>query len=131
MYHLDHNPNVLNWGSEELIIQYRHPLDGKIHRYFPDFFVEMKTKSGKIIKTIIEVKPKKETVPPKPPANPKKPGRKYLKESTKYMVNEAKWVAAKEYCDSVGIVFRVMTEYDLYGPSGKKYGSGAVKKKKK
>ena len=31
---LDKHPDVLKWGSEEIIIPYRSPIDGRVHRYF-------------------------------------------------------------------------------------------------
>lgn len=126
-YHLDHNPNVLKWSSEEIIIPYLHPLDSRVHRYFPDIYAKMRAKDGSIIQTIIEVKPQKETVEPK---KPKRPSKRYANQMAKYLVNEAKWNAAQEYCISNGYEFRVMTEYDIYGPSGKKYNHKKNKKKK-
>lgn len=127
-YHLDHNPNVLVWSSEEIVIPYVHPLDTRVHRYFPDIYAKIRTKDGNVVETIIEVKPKKETIEPQ---KPKKPSRRYANQMAKYLVNEAKWEAATEYCVANGMVFRVMTEYDIYGPSGKKYATKKIKKKKK
>ena len=57
MVYCDTNKNVMEWGSEEIIIPYRSPLDGRVHRYFPDFYMKVKSKEG-IKKFIIEVKPK-------------------------------------------------------------------------
>ena len=71
MKYLDRQPEVLRWSSEEIIIPYKSPIDGKWHRYFPDFWV--KTAKGE---TLIEIKPKKQTKPPK--LNPKHK-RRYLK----------------------------------------------------
>ena len=39
MVYLDTNPDITEWGSEEIVIPYVSPLDGKRHRYFPDFYV--------------------------------------------------------------------------------------------
>jgi len=58
----DENPNVISWGSEEICIPYKSPVDGKIHRYYPDFIVELKNKQGEIETLVIEVKPSKQTV---------------------------------------------------------------------
>ena len=33
----DNTDAILEWGSEEVIIPYRSPWDGRINRYFPDF----------------------------------------------------------------------------------------------
>ena len=61
MKDLDLNVNVVEWASEEIVIPYRYPIDGKMHRYFPDFYV--KTSKGE--KFLIEVKPKTQPKPPK------------------------------------------------------------------
>ncbi|BCU97182.1 MAG: hypothetical protein CM15mV15_1410 [uncultured marine virus] len=42
----DRNINVEEWGSEEIIIPYISPVDGRVHRYFPDFYVRARTKTG-------------------------------------------------------------------------------------
>ena len=63
MVYCDLNENILEWGSEEIAIPYRSPVDRKIHRYFPDFYVKLKETTGKIKKYIIEVKPKKQLKP--------------------------------------------------------------------
>ena len=36
MSSLDRNENVLEWASEEIVIPYESPFDGKVHRYYPD-----------------------------------------------------------------------------------------------
>ena len=38
MVYCDNNESVIEWGSEEVVIPYKSPWDGRIHRYFPDFF---------------------------------------------------------------------------------------------
>ena len=65
MHWCDRNVNVLEWGSEEIIIPYRSPLDNRTHRYYPDFYVRARTKDGRIAKSIIEIKPAAQTKPPK------------------------------------------------------------------
>ena len=57
----DLNENIIEWASEEKCIPYRSPLDGKIHRYFPDFLIKVKEANGSIKKYMIEIKPKKQT----------------------------------------------------------------------
>ena len=42
----DRNLNVMEWGSEEIIVPYRSPLDRRVHRYFPDFYVKSKNRDG-------------------------------------------------------------------------------------
>jgi len=105
----DKNPDIIQFGSEELIIPYISPVDGKPHRYFPDFFVKSKTKNG--IKTmVIEIKPYKQTVPPK---QRKKVTKLYITEVTTWGVNQAKWEAAKQYCLDRKWEFKILTERDL------------------
>ena len=48
MVYADTNPNVVKWNSEGLVIPYVSPVDGKVHRYFPDFWIEVKDEKGKI-----------------------------------------------------------------------------------
>ena len=52
----DKNENVLQWGSEEIVIPYISPVDRRVHRYFPDFYVKAKTRDERIKKYIVEVK---------------------------------------------------------------------------
>ena len=78
MVYCDNNTSVLEWGSEEVIIPYLSPLDGRIHRYFPDFYIKIKQHSGTTKKLIIEVKPKKQT---KPPKEPQRKTKRYLNET--------------------------------------------------
>ena len=73
MVYCDKSTSILEWGSEEVIIPYISPLDGRRHRYFPDFYIKVKQKDGSIKKIIIEVKPKAQCGPPKPPKRKKPP----------------------------------------------------------
>ncbi len=52
----DLNENILAWGSENIIIPYLNPLDGKVHRYFVDNYVVIK-EGENIKKYLIEIKP--------------------------------------------------------------------------
>ena len=40
MQYCDSTTNVLEWGSEEIALPYRSPIDNKVHRYFPDFILK-------------------------------------------------------------------------------------------
>ena len=60
----DKNVNIMEWSSEEFFIPYRSPLDNRIHRYFPDFYMKVKESNGKVEKYVIEVKPKRQCSPP-------------------------------------------------------------------
>ena len=110
MVYCDNSDNILEWGSEEIIIPYLSPWDGKIHRYFPDFYIKVKQSSGNIKKFIIEVKPKKQTRPPKPVT---RKTRKWLNEIKTYSINDAKWKHAKEWCENNNMEFKILTEEEL------------------
>lgn len=111
MNHLDEQDNVIFWTSEEIAIQYISPVDNKPHRYFPDFLVKMKIRSGDHKTYLVEIKPNIERFPPKVPKN--RNSRKFLEQLNTYNVNQAKWEAAEVYCNKQGISFLVLDEYDL------------------
>ena len=111
MVYCDNNPNILKWSSEEIIIPYRSPIDKKIHRYFPDFWIQLKNSKDIKEARLIEVKPKAQTQIPKKKT---KATKKYLKEVYIYGVNEAKWKAAEEYCKDRGWKFQILTEDHLF-----------------
>ena len=110
MKYCDSNQNILEWGSEEYIIPYRSPLDNKIHRYFPDFYIKVNEKSGGIKKYLIEIKPKRQCTKPKVQ---KTKSRGYLYEVYEYARNQAKWKAAKSFCADRLWEFKVLTEDEL------------------
>ncbi len=105
----DLNENIIEWGSEEFFIPYRAP-DGKARRYYPDFIMKVKENTGKIKTYVIEVKPFKQTKPPKKRKNVTK---SYMYECKTYAVNQAKWVAANEWCKDHGVEFKIITEREL------------------
>ena len=106
MRYCDLNEDILYWASEELPVRYYNPLDKKYHRYFPDFVVKTVNND----KYMIEIKPSRQAVKPKPP---KKKTKSYMRESFEYIKNQAKWQAAKSYCDDKGMKFKLITEKDL------------------
>ena len=110
MVYCDTNDKVLEWGSEEIIIPYISPWDGKKHRYFPDFYIKVKQSSGNIKKFIIEVKPKKQTRPPKPVERKTK---RWIKEVRTFGINEAKWKHASKWCKDNDMEFKILTEEEL------------------
>jgi hypothetical protein len=116
MVYCDNNPAIIEWGSEEIIIPYRSPIDKRVHRYFPDFYIKYVNTRGQSIREIIEVKPKKQTLPPK---EQKRKTKKFLNEIATYAVNQAKWKAAEEFCADRRMSFRILTEEHLL-PNKKK-----------
>jgi hypothetical protein len=110
MSYLDAHPDVVQWASEELVIPYRSPLDNQIHRYFPDFWVKKRSSDGTIETLVIEVKPLKQTKEPTPST---KRTKQYIREVATWAINQAKWNAAKMYCEDRNWKFMTMTERDL------------------
>ena len=110
MNYLDAHPDIISWSSEELCIPYRSPIDGRKHRYFPDFIVTKKLADGATETLMIEVKPLSQTKPPTPR---KGGGKKYISEVMTWGVNSSKWKAAEEYCRDRRWKFKIFTEREL------------------
>lgn len=110
MVHLDENPGVMKWSSEEIVIPYLSPVDNRWHRYFPDFYVQTMNKNGMLESRVLEIKPKSQAVAPKAK---KRVTKQYIQEVMTYGINEAKWKAATEYCKDRNWKFVVLTEDDL------------------
>lgn len=110
MKYCDSNKNVLKWGSEILALPYRSPVDNRVHRYFPDFYIKVRESNGKIKEYIIEIKPKKQCIKPVPK---KRKTKNHLYEVYEYAKNQAKWKAAKNFCVDRGMEFKVITEDEL------------------
>lgn len=111
MVYADTNPSVLQWNSEELVIPYYSPVDKKMHRYFVDFWIKVATPNGEQV-IVIEVKPKAQTKPPVMGKTAKSKYR-YLREMATWKVNEAKWMAAEEFCADRKWQFKILTEDHL------------------
>lgn len=104
----DNNPNVIRWGSEPIAIPYVKPTDGRIHKYYPDYYVEFKDKDGNIKREMIEVKPLAQTQTPRG-------NRKHiLYEQVTHAVNIAKWQACQDWCRQHGVMFRIVTEKSIF-----------------
>jgi hypothetical protein len=110
MVYCDTNENILEWFSEEIAVPYRSPIDNKIHRYFPDFYIKVKESTGQIKKYLIEIKPKKQTIEPIPQ---KRKTKGYIYEVYEYAKNQAKWKAAQEFCEDRQWEFKLLTETEL------------------
>jgi hypothetical protein len=115
MAYFDKSPNILEWSSESIIVPYFSPLDVnkpkiKPHRYYPDFYVKYKHKSGEIKEVVIEIKPKAQTAAPK---EPKRKTKKYYQALKTFAVNTAKWNAAKKFCEYYDYTFLIWTEKEI------------------
>ena len=110
MMYCDLNENIIEWGSEEIALPYRSPLDNRVHRYFPDFYIKVRESNETLKRYLNENKPKKQTVEPKVK---KRKTKAYIYEVTEYAKNMAKWKAAEEFCKDRMWEFKVLTEDEL------------------
>lgn len=110
MVYFDQNPNIIKWCSEEVIIPYKSPIDGRYRRYFPDFLIQVKNKHDAVETYLIEVKPYKETHEPK---KRQRVTKNYLYEVKTWGINSAKWKAAEEFCADRKWKFMILTEKEL------------------
>jgi Straboviridae/Kyanoviridae head completion nuclease len=112
MKFFDLNEHILEWNSEDIIIPYYSNADQKKRRYIVDFYVKYKNKKGEIVKELLEVKPKSQTIQPKQKRGKKK--STYLKEAYTYQVNIDKWRAATKYAKDRKMTFRLITEDHIF-----------------
>ena len=127
----DENPLILKVASEPIGVKYLDPVGNldycmknnldpnspnnwKPRTYYTDFWIEMEDQSkpdGKK-RIFIEVKPYDQTQCPKPLTETAtlKDHKAYNKAAQTYLTNQAKWSAAKEYFESRGAEFMVITE---------------------
>jgi hypothetical protein len=111
LLHFDKHPDILQYSSEEVIVPYVSPIDGKRHRYFVDMWLRKRNKDGSITECLIEIKPKAQCKPPE--AKTGKPTKRYINEVYTWGVNKAKWDAAESYCKQRGWTFIILTEDQL------------------
>jgi len=111
----DFNPSVLKWSSEPFPIPYYNTADGKIHRYYVDLYMEYKDKNENVKKCLVEIKPKKETLPPKlPKKRTPKSMANYEKAMYTYITNQCKWESAEKFCKLNNLEFKIITEEQLF-----------------
>lgn len=108
----DTNKNILSWSSEEIIVPYYSPVDGKVHRYFVDCKIRVKQRDGSIRTYLVEIKPDHQTKPPVLKKHQKKSTQ--LNEIITWETNKAKWTAAIEYANKRGWEFKILTEHHLF-----------------
>jgi len=107
----DNNDAIQQWASESLKIPYKDPLTGKPTVYVPDFFVVFQDNKKQKRAEVWEIKPANQTLKEKVGKN--------VYNQAQYVRNMVKWAAAKNWCKQQGILFRIITEHDLYH-TGKK-----------
>lgn len=105
----DKNPAVISWNSEEIVVPYFYDVDQRYHRYFVDFKVKLKTRSGSVKTVLIEVKPRAQRMKPLVEKITKKNEAKVYE----YIKNQCKWKAADKYAKERGWEFMVLDEFDL------------------
>lgn len=93
---LENSEQVKNWGSECIRIPYLY-IDGKMHSYYPDYFVEMVDGT----KMVVEIKPSSQT---------KRPVNENTWVGKEYRKNMCKWKATMEFCQAKGYKFKIITE---------------------
>jgi hypothetical protein len=101
----DNHPSIIQWASESVRIPYRNPLSGKNTTYVPDIFIIYEDANGQRHAELIEIKPSKETT---------MEAAKNRYDTAKVAVNMAKWTQARAWCSANNMVFRVVTEKDLF-----------------
>jgi hypothetical protein len=104
----DNNQRVLKWSSEPFSIPYLKPTDGRLHKYYPDYWVQYVTSDGEIKEELIEVKPRSQT------SSPRGNSKYRAYEQLTFAVNQAKWAAARQLCDQKGWGFRIITEKSIF-----------------
>lgn len=97
IYWCERSPKIKHWASECISIPYINYEDGQWHHYFPDFFVEYSDGTY----AVIEIKPSSQT------HQPVNENGWFAKEWRK---NYCKWKSTKEFCDSKGWDFKILTE---------------------
>lgn len=102
----DNNPNILQWASEAIHINYRNPFTNKNTIYVPDFLIVYNDATGQKHAEVIEVKPTKETTLEAAGRSPRAQAAAIL--------NAAKWEAAKAWCKAQGLKFRIITENEIF-----------------
>lgn len=108
----DENPGILQWASESIKIPYRDPLTGKHTVYVPDFLVVYIDSKKKQHAELWEIKPKSQAVLEAVGKN------KY--NQAHYVKNQAKWEVARQWAKRMNLVFRVITEEDIFHMGGKR-----------
>tara|TARA_B100001057_G_scaffold482156_1_gene557108 strand:+ start:4828 stop:5262 length:435 start_codon:yes stop_codon:yes gene_type:complete len=110
MQYCDTNKSIVKWSSEEIVIPYRSPVDNRVHRYFPDFYVKYRDVKGNYQEKVIEIKPAKQV---KEPKVQKRRTKRYVSEVFTYATNKAKWEAAEDFCKDRRWQFQILTEKEL------------------
>lgn len=107
----DENDAIEQWASESVKIPYKDPLTGKPTVYVPDFLVVFVDNKKKKRAELWEIKPASQAIRERVGKN--------TYNQAQYVRNMVKWAAARAWSQQNGVIFRIITEHDLYH-SGKK-----------
>lgn len=105
----DNHPSITSWASEAVHINYRNPFTGKNTIYIPDFLIVYQDATGQQHAEVIEIKPLKETSLVE---------AKSKRDQAFAILNHCKWEAAKVWCKTQGLKFRIVTEQDIFHMGG-------------
>ena len=114
-HYCDVNPNIVKWSSEPLSIPYWSPIDKKEHKYFVDYYIQVKKKDGTIENWFIEIKPENQydiNMRPKEPTGniTQQKIRAYNQKLKTWITNRAKFEAATRYAENRGYRFGAINE---------------------
>ncbi len=109
----DINPNITRWSSEPVPIPYWSPIDKKEHKYYVDYYIQVK-KEDKLENWFIEIKPENQYKLDKKPAITgnltEKKVRQYNEKMKVWITNRAKFEAATRFAESRGYRFGAIDE---------------------
>lgn len=100
----DNHPSILGWGSETHRIPYKNPITGKNTTYVPDLLMVYNDRLGRKHAELVEIKPAGQTLSE----------AKSLQQKAAAVVNQAKWEAARAWCKSNQLGFRILTENEIF-----------------
>ena len=107
----DTNDDIIAWSSEPFSIQYFNKLTGKIHSYYPDFWIKVRTSADVYKEFLVEIKPKSQVKVPKEPKRKTAQAIKNYKYAVEtYVKNLSKARAAKVFAESRGMKYIILTE---------------------
>ena len=96
---------MLQWASESIAIPYRNPITGKQSQYIPDILMTYRTRGNLVRAELIEIKPKKQSVIEEKMSS---------RDRAVVAINYAKWHSATLWAKKNGMIFRVITEDDMF-----------------
>lgn len=107
---IDSSEVCIRWTYEHdaFIIPYMSPIDHRQHRYYPDFYVEVRLYNGETKRYLVEVKAQKDTQKPDPKKF--KDRSSYAYQLRQSLLVEVKRRAAENWCKQHGLQYLFVTE---------------------